>query len=155
MIRLARAHQVNRGTGPNGPIKVAILDTGIDTNHPALQGHLLPGRDFVDDDNDPTEVGSPQVGPYGHGTHVAGLIALVAPEAKIIPVRVLDPRGLGNIWVLAEALTYAVDPDGNPNTHDGADVINLSLSTLRHTHLLSSVLAKVCGGEAEPGEEDF
>lgn len=49
------------------------------------------------------------------------------------------------MWVLAEALAYAVDPDGNPATRDGADVINLSLSTLRRTRLLKSVLERVCG----------
>jgi subtilisin family serine protease len=132
-----------------------VLDTGVDVTHPALAGHLLPGFDFVNMDTNPSEVGNPNVGPYGHGTHVAGLIALVAPEAKIIPVRVLDQNGLGNTWVLAEALAYAVDPDGNPATHDGADVINLSLSTLRRTRLLRSVLAKVCDDEPSPGEEDF
>jgi thermitase len=64
-------------------------------------------------------------------------------------VRVLDQRGIGNAWVLAEALAYAVDPDGNPATHDGADVINLSLSTLRRTRLLKNVLDKVCGGGSD------
>ena len=48
--------------------------------------------------------------------------------------------------MIREALAYAADPDGNPNTHDGADVINLSLSTLRRTRLLKNVLEKVCGG---------
>jgi subtilisin family serine protease len=96
-IHLSAAHQVSRGTGPNGPIKIAILDTGIDATHPALAGHLLPGYDFVDNDNDPSEVGSLQTGPWGHGTHVAGLIALIAPEAKIIPIRVLDQHGVGNV----------------------------------------------------------
>jgi subtilisin family serine protease len=85
---------------------------------------------------------------------VAGLIALAAPEAKIIPVRVLDPQGIGNTWVLAEALAYAVDPDGNPATRDGADVINLSLSTLRRTRLLKSVLDKVCDDQPS-GADDF
>ncbi len=155
MIHLSLAHQVNRGTGPNGPIKIAVLDTGIDATHPALAGHLLPGYDFVDNDNDPTEVGNQVIGPYGHGTVVAGLIALTAPEAKIIPIRVLDQHGVGNVWVLAEALAYAVDPDGNPNTHDGADVINMSLVTLRHTRLLSSVLSKVCDDVPAPGDDDF
>ena len=144
-IELSLAHQVNRGTGPYGPIKVAVLDTGVDTNHVALAGHLLPGWDFVDDDSDPSEVGDQQTGPYGHGTHVAGLIALVAPEAKIIPIRVLDAHGVGNTWVLAEALAYAVDPDGDPTTADGADVINLSLVTLRETKLIGNLLAKACG----------
>lgn len=144
-IQLSLAHQVNRGTGPNGPIKVAVLDTGVDTNHAALAGHLLPGWDFVDNDPDPSEAGDKQTGPYGHGTHVAGLIALVAPEAKIIPIRVLDKYGVGNIWVLAEALAFAIDPDGNPATADGADVINLSLSTLRKTELIGNLLAEACG----------
>jgi subtilisin family serine protease len=106
-------------------------------------------------DTDPSEVGSLSIGPYGHGTHVAGLIALAAPAAKIIPIRVLDEKGLGNTWVLAEALAYAVDPDGNPATHDGADVINLSLSTLRRTRMLKRVLERACGGDTNSGENDF
>ncbi len=106
----------------------------------------MPGWDFVDDDPDPSEEGDQQMGPYGHGTHVAGLIALVAPEAKIIPVRVLDKFGVGNVWVLAEALAFAIDPDGNPATADGADVINLSLSTLRETEMIGKLLAQACGG---------
>ncbi len=59
-------------------------------------------------DSDPSEVGV--VGEdivYGHGTHVAGIIALAAPDAKIMPIRVLDHDGQGNLWVLAEALLYA------------------------------------------------
>ena len=62
---------------------------------------------------------------------------------------------MGNVWVLAEALQYAVDPDNNPNTHDGADVINMSLSTLRETRLLRSVLSAVCDDVPLPGEDDF
>lgn len=150
-IQLSLAHQVNKGTGPNGPIKVAVLDTGVDTNHVALAGRLLPGWDFVDGDSDPSEVGDQQTGPYGHGTHVAGLISLVAPEAKIMPVRVLDKYGVGNIWVLAEALAFAIDPDGNPATPDGADVINLSLATLRETKLIGNLLAQACGGSTSDG----
>ena len=69
--------------------------------------------------------------------------------------RSLDEHGVGNIWVLAEALAFAADPDGNPNTPDGADVINLSLSTLRETRLLRGVLAGVCDDTPEPGEDNF
>jgi subtilisin family serine protease len=50
--------------------------------------------------------------------------------------------------VLAEALAYAVNPDGDPGTADGADVINLSLSTLRQTKLVGGLLAKACGGDS-------
>jgi subtilisin family serine protease len=55
---------------------------------------------------------------------------------------------MGNIWVLAEALAYAVNPDGDPGTADGADIINLSLSTLRETKLISALLTKACGGDS-------
>jgi hypothetical protein len=49
------------------------------------------------------------------------------------------------MWVLAEALRYAVDPDGDPSTDDGADVINLSLSTVNRSDLLGKILGEVCG----------
>jgi len=137
VLRLSEAHTINRGAG----VVVAVLDTGVDRHHPALAGRLLAGYDFVDMDSDPSETGVyGQNLAYGHGTHVAGLVALVAPEAQILPIRVLDADGMGNIWVLAEALRYAVDPDNNPATDDGADVINLSLSTTRPTQLLTEIV---------------
>jgi hypothetical protein len=141
-LRLARAHTVSQGDG----VRVAVLDSGAELNHPLLAPRLarradgqLLGRDFVDDDNDPSEEGAPgQVG-YGHGTHVAGLVALAAPAAKLMPVRVLDRNGRGNGWVLAEALGWAIDPDGDPKTDDGAHVINLSLGSTQPTQLLKLV----------------
>lgn len=137
MIGLSRAHEVTRGAG----VTVAVLDTGIDMSHPLFEGRLVPGYDFVDLDADPSEVATADRSAfYGHGTHVAGLIALVAPEARIMPIRVLNEHGMGNIWVLARALSFAVDPDGNPQTDDGADVINLSLATTRKTRLLDEVV---------------
>lgn len=150
-IRLPEAHDVTRGAG----ITVAVLDTGVDLAHPVLAGRLLPGYDFVDLDAVPSEVGSPdQNVAYGHGTHVAGLVALAAPEAMILPIRVLDPDGRGNVWVLAEALAYAVDPDGDPNTADGAHVINLSLSTRRETNLLAEIVAEVtCNADDDNGDD--
>ena len=153
-VGLKTAHQATKGAGTI----VAVLDTGVDRRHPALAGRLMLGRDFVDDDGDPSEVlptcppGSgatdPRAcGPYGHGTHVAGLIALSAPEAKIMPLRVLDPQGVGNMWVLAEALRYAADPDGDPGTDDGADVINLSLATVNRSGLLGLILGEICSND--------
>jgi thermitase len=150
-IRLSAAHRVSRGAG----VTVAVLDTGVDTAHPALAGRLLPGFDFVDFDGDPREEGDRGRFGFGHGTHVAGLTALAAPEAMLLPVRVLDPDGVGNIWVLAEGLLYAVDPDGDPATDDGADVLNLSLGTLRRTELLEQIVAEVaCAGQGEDGDDD-
>jgi subtilisin family serine protease len=138
-IRLPEAQRVSRGEG----VRVAVLDTGVDRQHPALAGRLLAGFDFVDYDNDPSEVGSVANRGFGHGTHVAGIVALVAPAARIMPVRVLDAEGMGNAWVLAEAMLYAVDPDGNPATNDGAHVINLSLSALTDTRIFKTVAALV------------
>ncbi len=149
-IHLREAQRVTRGAS----MIVAVLDTGVDRHHPALAGRLLSGYDFVDDDNDPSEVGSQTTGPYGHGTHVAGLIALAAPEAKILPIRVLDERGVGNVWVLAEALAYAADPDGNPNTDDGADVVNLSLSTNRRTSVLADITGKLSSGTIDDDDSN-
>ncbi|MEO8133160.1 MAG: S8 family serine peptidase [Betaproteobacteria bacterium] len=134
-LRLTEAHRVSTGAG----VRVAVLDTGVDRAHPALAGRLLPGFDFVDYDDDPAEEGSENDLGFGHGTHVAGLVALVAPGAMIMPLRVLDPAGQGNAWVLAEALLYALDPDGDPTTDDGAHVINLSLGTSTRTRIFDAV----------------
>ncbi|MBV9210111.1 MAG: S8 family serine peptidase [Acidobacteria bacterium] len=121
-IRLNEAQQMTRGATASGqPIIVAVLDTGIDLNHPAFAGRLVQGHDFVDNDDNPSEEGSSEIGPYGHGTHVAGLIAMVAPDAKIMPIRVLGADGRGNFWNVALGIKYALD--------NGATVINLSLST--------------------------
>lgn len=136
-IHLPEAHTAGKGAG----VIVAVLDTGVDATHPALAGHLMSGYDFVDMDADPSEVGVPEVDSvYGHGTHVAGIVALTAPEAKIMPLRVLDKDGEGNIWVLAEALNYAVNPDGNLATDDGASVINMSLGTEQRTAFLDDII---------------
>lgn len=150
-IGLPAAHTVTRGAG----VIIAVLDTGIDRSHPALAGRVLPGFDFVDMDGDPNEVGiAGEEITYGHGTHVAGLVALAAPEAQILPVRVLDRDGAGNMWVLAEALAYAVNPDGNIDTPDGAHVINLSLSTRRQTNLLAEIVRDVICEDDDDDDDD-
>jgi thermitase len=101
---------------------IAIVDTGVDLTHPDLAGNLVPGRDFVDSDNDPSDFNL-------HGTHVAGTaaaiagngqgVAGVAPGAKIMPVRVLDAEGSGNSGNIANGIAFAAQ--------NGAGVINLSL----------------------------
>ena len=134
-MRLPEAQTRSTGQG----VRVAVLDTGVDLTHPALAGRLLPGFDYVDNDPDPSETGTAANKAYGHGTHVAGLIALAAPDAKIMPLRVLNADGSGNVWSLAAALLHAVDPDGNPATDDGAHVINLSLGTLSKAKFFSTL----------------
>ena len=150
-IHLPEAHTADRGAG----VIVAVLDTGVDATHPALAGHLIKGYDFVDMDADPSEVGVPEVDSvYGHGTHVTGIVALTAPEAKIMPLRVLDKDGDGNIWVLAEALSYAVNPDGDLATDDGASVINMSLATEQRTAFLDDIINLVtCSNNGNGGHD--
>jgi len=136
VVRVPEALARTTGTGA----VVAVVDTGVWLDHPQLVGRLRPGYDFVDDDALPQETrnrvdddtdGRVDEG-WGHGTHVAGIVAAVAPRARIIPLRVLDDEGRGNIWSAAEAIRWAT-------AHD-ADVINLSLGTTVDSELLSEAV---------------
>jgi subtilisin family serine protease len=74
------------GGGQLHDVPVAVLDTGFDLQHPALAPHVLqgvPGRDFAGSDGDPDD---PRRG-SGHGTAVAGVLAGVAPNARLVPLR--------------------------------------------------------------------
>lgn len=114
-----------RGLTGSGTV-VAVIDTGVDASHPDLVGQTVDGYDAVA--NTPLPAGT-STDPYGHGTHVAGIIAAhtgngiavssVAPGTKIMPLRVLDANGEGYDTDVVEAILWAVD--------HGADVINLSL----------------------------
>lgn len=124
-LNLTAAHARSQGTG----VLVAVLDTGADVRHPALAGRTVAAWDYVGDDGDVADVaeGSDSSGDgvpdaaVGHGTFVSGMVALVAPQARILPARVLDSDGIGNTFVVAEAIVDAVDA--------GARVINLSFGT--------------------------
>jgi len=133
----------NQGYTGQG-IVVAVIDSGVDYNHFDLAGNIwtnldeipnngfdddgngyvddIRGWDFIDNDNDPMDLNS-------HGTHVAGTIAAqqnssgitgVAPNAQIMPVRVLNSEGVNySLENTANGIRYAVD--------NGAHIINLSL----------------------------
>jgi hypothetical protein len=149
-MRLAAAHSSSVGAG----VRVAVLDTGLDYSHPEFAGRIGAGVDFVDPGGQPAERGTRDANPgYGHGTHVAGLVLLAAPQARIMPVRVLDPNGQGNAWVLAEALAWAVDPDGDPTTDDGAHVVNFSLGSLQRTRLLE-IATRIASCDLDDDDED-
>lgn len=155
-LALPQAQALATGAG----VRVAVFDTGIELAHPLLAPRLARdgagrpvGIDLVDGDDDPDETGRPGERGYGHGTHVAGIVAQAAPGAQIVPVRVLDRQGRGNGWVLAEALLWALDPDGNPATDDGARVLNFSLSTPQPTRLLRAAVALASCDEDEEDED--
>jgi thermitase len=125
---------------------VAVLDTGAQLSHPALQGNFrrVKRYDFVDNDTTPSdkryyrnEAGERVKGQLaGHGTHVSGIVDQVAPGAKIMPLRVLDPDGVGDVYTVARAINFAM-----MNVHE-ADVINLSLGTSEHSELLEEMIGK-------------
>ena len=149
-LSVGEAQQFATGRG----VVVAVLDTGVDFDHPVLAPRLLSGVDFVDGDLDASEAGSRADAGFGHGTHVAGLVALIAPDARIWPLRVLDASGRGNIWSVAEALLHAANPDGLAATADHAHVINLSLGTTTPTELLDKVVELVTCSDDDDGEGD-
>lgn len=138
-LELPSVHPQTTGNG----VVVAVLDTGIDFSHPNLSASLLEsGYDFVDDDADPQDRrmnldadGDGLVDEnFGHGTHVAGTVLIAAPDALVLPVRVLDAEGRGNIFTLAEAIDHAVDA--------GAHVINLSLGMDFESDLLEEAIER-------------
>lgn len=108
----------SRGKGAG--VKVAVIDTGIDCSHPDLQCDFSAGTNIVDP-------GSAPMDDNEHGTHVAGTIAGrgeggplgVAPEATLIPVKVLDADGAGSLSDIVAGINWAAK--------HGVDVINMSL----------------------------
>lgn len=137
LLNLSAAHAINRGAG----IVVAVIDTGVQLSHPALAGKLTVARkDYVDGDNNPDDVSDniDEDGDglldeaAGHGTHVAGIVLLVAPDARIMPIRALDSDGIGDTIQIADAIHFAVA--------NGAHVINLSLGTAADGGLISDAV---------------
>ena len=129
--------------GSGEGITVAVLDSGIDASHPALQGRVsVDGWNALNDTADVRDVGNgiDDDGDglvdemVGHGTHVAGIVAQVAPGVTILPVKVLSSDGVGDAFFVAAGIHYAVD--------HGADVINLSLSSTYDARVVAEAVAE-------------
>jgi thermitase len=131
LARIPQAQSIARNFGEG--VVVAVIDTGLDIKHPGFEGRLVPSskqRDFIDNDNDPSESSGGRG--FGHGTAIAGLILQVAPKATIMPLRVLDSNGKGTIEDVVAAINFAV--------RNGADIINLSLGATRSSDALTRVI---------------
>ncbi|MCM0675738.1 type VII secretion-associated serine protease mycosin [Micromonospora phytophila] len=132
----ASAWRLSRGAG----VTVAVIDSGVSASHPTLKGQVREGRDF-----NGLAARQGRCDEAGHGTIVAGIIAGregtgapfsgIAPQARILPVRVLpDTRTTADAGLpgqIAEAIRWSVRND--------ADVINLSLVTLDRPELAEAV----------------
>jgi subtilisin family serine protease len=127
-IGVDAAWEVSRGAGA----VVAVIDTGVNLRHPDLRDRILRDEDGEVIGVDLIDTGEPWDG-HGHGTLVAGIVAAtadngegiagVAPEARIMPIRVLDDDGAGKGRDVDAGIRWAVD--------NGADVINLSLESVK------------------------
>jgi thermitase len=133
---------------------IAIVDSGIDLDHPDLSSKIVLGYDYANKDWVPDD-------DYGHGTHVAGIaaawtnngqgVAGVSWGARLMALKVLDDKGSGSYADAASAVTYAAD--------HGAKIINLSLGgdydsqTLHdaviYAHHAGCVLAAATGNEGD------
>lgn len=109
-------------------ITVAILDTGVDLQHEDLKDALVKGYNFISNNEDPND-------DSGHGTHVAGIVGAidndkgivgVASGVKIMPVKVLNSQGSGDVMTEIKGIVWAVK--------NGANVINLSLGGRRYNN---------------------
>ncbi|MDM8531191.1 S8 family peptidase [Anaerolineales bacterium HSG25] len=110
-------------TGSNRVI-IAVLDTGIDSDHPDLEHKIVGGKNYIDDNADPED-------DNGHGTHIAGIIAAstnndtgmagISWESRIMPLKVLDADQEGDTNKVAQAIQDAANTSG-------VKIINLSFA---------------------------
>ncbi len=141
-LGLDAAHVSFRGAG----VTIAVIDSGIDPTHPLLSGSIAPGAIAFtahQDENDPAAFVDTCNGvdddldgltdeTVGHGTAVAGLALMVAPDALILPIKVLDDEGTTTSFRVAKAIYYAIDR--------GADVVNLSIGSLTDVKIIADAV---------------
>jgi len=115
-------------------VRIAVIDTGCDLDHPDIKDNLLQGINFV-------ELGKDPVDRSGHGTHTAGTIAAtnnglgmvgVAPKAKIIPIKSLNDKGNGNLNDVVKGIVWAAD--------NRADFISMSLGSPQNSKAIEEAV---------------
>ncbi|PLR77416.1 peptidase S8 [Bacillus sp. V3-13] len=132
VIGTEQGWDISRG---NKRIKIAIVDTGVDLDHPDLRNRLSEGYNVLENNDNPDD-------DNGHGTHVAGIIASetnnregtagVTWYNKVMPVKALGAEGYGTTFDIARGIFWAVD--------HGADVINLSLGNYQRSEVLEEAV---------------
>ncbi|WP_102262833.1 S8 family peptidase [Mesobacillus jeotgali] len=132
VIGTEQGWKVTRGTED---IEIAIVDTGIDLDHPDLRNRLVKGYNVINEKAEPDD-------DNGHGTHVAGIIASETNNnegvagmtwfSKIMPIKAMGAKGYGTTFDIAKGIVWAVD--------HGADVINLSLGNYQPSNVLEEAV---------------
>ncbi len=134
-------------------VLVAVIDTGIDYNHPDLAANYMPlGRDWVNEDNDPLD-------DNGHGTHCAGIVAAVINNTKGIAglanVSIMAEKGIdfsGGGWDddLANAIIHAVDQGADilSNSWGGTEESYLIRDAIQYAHSQGVVIIAAAGNSA-------
>ncbi|WP_146553290.1 S8 family peptidase [Rummeliibacillus sp. SL167] len=139
-----KAREIWNETDQGSGTIVAVLDSGIQTNHPNLKSNIIGGFNFTEDDEGKTDIYNDYL---GHGTHVSGIIAAidnhkgvagVAPKSNLLVLKVIDKYGRGNFSSLINGLRYAIDwvgPQGKK-----VSVINMSLGGTEANEELHKVI---------------
>ncbi|QRG69615.1 S8 family peptidase [Brevibacillus choshinensis] len=132
LIGMEQSWDVSEGSSD---VIVAVVDTGVDMNHPEFKGKLVEGYNVLDDSNKPQD-------DNGHGTHVSGIIAAktnnkngiagMTWKSKLMPVKAIGADGSGSAVDIAQGIYWATD--------NGADVINLSVGN----YTSSAALKEAC-----------
>ncbi|GAA4710661.1 hypothetical protein GCM10023228_15490 [Brevibacillus fulvus] len=132
MIGMEQSWEISEGSKD---VIVAIVDTGLDLQHPEFQGKVVSGYNVIEDNNNPMD-------DNGHGTHVAGIIAARTNNAsgiagmswnsRLMPIKAIGADGSGTAYDIAQGIIWAAD--------HGADVINLSVGN----YTPSAALQEAC-----------
>ena len=124
MVQLEQAREMGL-TGEG--VRVGIVDTGLDMDHPCMDGlRLVAWLDLVHGRKEPYD-------DLGHGTAMTSIIAGRsplrggAPDVEVIAVKVLDEDNPFSDEIVADGIDFCMDPDGNGDYTDGADIVSLSL----------------------------
>lgn len=133
MIQTEAGWNISTGSDKN---IIAVIDSGVDLNHPDLRHRLVDGYNVLDENSPPND-------DNGHGTHVAGIIASETNNGlgvagitwfnKIMPIKAMNAEGYGSSFDIAKGIVWAVD--------HGANVINMSLGNYQYSDIMRDAVA--------------
>ena len=158
-----RAREIWENAEQGAGIVIAVLDSGIQTDHPDLVGNIIGGYNFTKDDHSNPEIYSDYL---GHGTHVSGVIAAadnnkgvvgIAPKCKLLILKIINRQGEGSFKALTNAINYAIDWRGPKG--EKVRIINMSVGgkdtndelyrAIKYAHSKGIILVAAAGNEGD------